>query len=63
MLFGAITAYLRIGADKHYFSDVLIGSITGFLVGYLVTTYKTDHNQVDFKSNNQSYKISTAFAF
>lgn len=30
------TAYLRIGADKHYFSDVLTGAVTGTAVGIAV---------------------------
>lgn len=30
------TAYLRIAADKHYLSDVLVGALVGAAVGYLV---------------------------
>jgi len=30
------TSYLRIGADKHYFTDVLTGMIIGSTIGYLV---------------------------
>ncbi|HEU0030166.1 MAG TPA: phosphatase PAP2 family protein [Kofleriaceae bacterium] len=34
----AFTAYLRIAADRHYLSDVLVGSSVGALGGYLVPT-------------------------
>ncbi|MRG94130.1 phosphatase PAP2 family protein [Polyangium spumosum] len=32
----ATTGYLRIAADKHYFSDVVIGAIVGSAVGFVV---------------------------
>ena len=32
----ASTAYLRIAADKHYFSDVLVGSAFGMASGIAV---------------------------
>jgi membrane-associated phospholipid phosphatase len=35
----AATGYLRIAADAHYFTDVLIGAAVGTAVGYLVPTY------------------------
>jgi membrane-associated phospholipid phosphatase len=31
-----VTAYLRIAADRHYFTDVLTGAITGTLIGVIV---------------------------
>jgi membrane-associated phospholipid phosphatase len=31
-----VTGYLRIGADRHYFTDVLTGAATGVLIGVLV---------------------------
>jgi len=31
-----VTGYLRIGADRHYFTDVLVGAVTGAAVGVLV---------------------------
>ena len=31
------TGILRVAADRHYLTDVLLGAITGFAVGYLVT--------------------------
>jgi membrane-associated phospholipid phosphatase len=34
--FGASVGYLRIAADKHYFSDVMTGAIVGSLVGVAV---------------------------
>lgn len=30
------TGLLRIAADRHYLSDVIVGAVLGFLVGYLV---------------------------
>lgn len=30
------TGMLRISADRHYLSDVLVGAVLGFLVGYLI---------------------------
>jgi membrane-associated phospholipid phosphatase len=30
------TGYLRIGADKHYFTDVMTGALAGALVGFVV---------------------------
>lgn len=32
-----MTAYFRVAGDKHYFSDVLVGSIAGALVGWTIT--------------------------
>jgi membrane-associated phospholipid phosphatase len=32
----AITGYLRIAADRHYFSDVIVGALVGSAVGILV---------------------------
>lgn len=36
LAFGASIGYLRIAADKHYFSDVMTGAIVGSLVGVAV---------------------------
>lgn len=33
---GATTAYLRIAADKHYLTDVLVGSAFGVLAGFVI---------------------------
>jgi membrane-associated phospholipid phosphatase len=32
----ALTGYLRIAADKHYFTDVLVGAIVGSAIGVAV---------------------------
>jgi membrane-associated phospholipid phosphatase len=41
----ATVAYLRVAADKHYFSDVLVGGLTGGTIGYLVArARRTDSN-------------------
>ena len=34
MVFAALTGYLRIAADKHYFSDVITGAVFGSAVGF-----------------------------
>ncbi len=34
------TGYLRIAADKHYMSDVIVGAVMGTLVGYWVPRYR-----------------------
>jgi membrane-associated phospholipid phosphatase len=31
-----VTGYLRIGADRHYFTDVLTGAVVGAAIGFLV---------------------------
>lgn len=41
----ATTGYLRIGADRHYFSDVLVGAALGTAAGYLWPTYVTKYLQ------------------
>jgi membrane-associated phospholipid phosphatase len=33
---GVTTAYLRMAADRHYFSDVLVGALAGTAGGYLI---------------------------
>ena len=39
----AITSYLRIAGNRHYFSDVAVGAIMGSLIGYLVTQKRLQH--------------------
>jgi len=36
MAVAAFTGYLRLAADKHYASDVLVGALVGSLVGWAV---------------------------
>ncbi|MBN2722625.1 MAG: phosphatase PAP2 family protein [Deltaproteobacteria bacterium] len=36
MTLATLTGYFRIAADRHYFSDVLIGAITGIAAGLLI---------------------------
>lgn len=36
LLVAAAAGYLRIAADKHYMSDVLVGALTGSLVGFSI---------------------------
>ena len=44
---GATTAYFRIAADQHYFSDVLTGAIVGGVLAYWITEW-TISNQNPF---------------
>lgn len=39
LLGAGLTAYLRVGAGKHYLSDVLVGALVGGFVGILVPRY------------------------
>ena len=32
----AVTAWARVGAGKHFASDVIVGYLTGAAIGYLV---------------------------
>ena len=36
LLLGATTGYMRMAADKHYMSDVLVGAGMGSLIGFVV---------------------------
>ena len=38
MGFATLTALLRIVAEKHHFSDVIVGAVVGFLSGFLLPT-------------------------
>ena len=31
-----VTGYLRIAADRHYFTDVLVGAVLGSAIGFVV---------------------------
>jgi membrane-associated phospholipid phosphatase len=42
----AATGYLRMAADRHYLTDVLVGAATGTAVGYVVPTLFHDNVQV-----------------
>jgi len=37
MTTAGLTAYLRVAGDMHYFTDVLVGSLAGAAVGWIVT--------------------------
>jgi membrane-associated phospholipid phosphatase len=51
------TGYLRIAADKHYFSDVLTGFAMGALVGYILP--KIEHNDLD----EREFEVSVSLSF
>lgn len=51
------TGYLRIAADKHYFSDVLTGFAMGALVGYALP--KIEHNDLD----EREFEVSVSLSF
>jgi len=41
------TGYLRIAADKHYASDVLIGAVLGSAAGLILPRWLHDHEGGD----------------
>ena len=51
------TGYLRIAADKHYFSDVITGFAAGTLVGFLLP--KVEHNDFD----EREFEVSVSLSF
>ena len=61
----AITGYLRIAADKHYFTDVLAGALSGSLTGYF--TYKlVGESYISVNTqvlNETSKRLSIAWQF
>jgi len=42
----ATTGYLRIAADRHYLSDVVLGAAVGGAVGYLMPRWLHDHGKI-----------------
>lgn len=59
----AFTSYLRIAADKHYFTDVITGAIVGTAIGYL-TPYiqrKTVFPEQNLKDRNIYFNFSFCF--
>jgi membrane-associated phospholipid phosphatase len=40
MTLAAATGYLRMASDKHYFSDVVVGALTGTAVGLIVANHR-----------------------
>jgi membrane-associated phospholipid phosphatase len=44
----ALPGYLRIAADKHYFTDVLVGAIVGAGIAYGVTQLQLSTNSVQY---------------
>lgn len=48
VLFGTLTAYLRIAADKHYFTDVLTGAIVGSVIAYGVVHLNMTSNSMQY---------------
>lgn len=51
------TGYLRIAADKHYFSDVITGFAAGALVGYVLP--KIEHDDFD----EREFEVSVSLSF
>ena len=47
------TGYLRIAADKHYFTDVLVGAIIGSTVGHIA--FEKLHRRYNKKISNSPY--------
>jgi membrane-associated phospholipid phosphatase len=46
MSLAATTGYLRIAADKHYLSDVVLGAAVGSAVGLLMPRWLHDHGKI-----------------
>jgi membrane-associated phospholipid phosphatase len=38
-----LTAYLRVAADMHYCSDVVVGAVVGSLIAWRITRYELAH--------------------
>ncbi|MBU1238846.1 phosphatase PAP2 family protein [Myxococcota bacterium] len=57
LLLATTVGYLRIAADKHYFTDVLVGGIVGTLIGVLVPRllHKKEKDDPQVKSNPSPY--------
>jgi len=54
------TGYLRIAADRHYLSDVLVGAAVGSLVGWAVPWLHASHDDDDEDSGTTRASISAA---
>ena len=48
ILLAAFPAYLRIAADKHYFTDVLTGAIIGSTIAYGVVRMQITANSTQY---------------
>jgi len=61
----ASVGYLRIAADKHYFSDVLIGAIVGSLVGVgmPVLFHSPKHEETESAQASAQPSVRPTFAF
>ena len=58
----AATGFLRIAADKHYFSDVFVGAVTGFFTAYIITK----ENKEDYFGNREpkaDFTFNYSFTF
>jgi len=59
ILFASLPAYLRIAADKHYFTDVLVGALVGSGIAYGITQLqlKSNSSQVGDERRLQLQKV------
>lgn len=55
------TGYLRIGADKHYFTDVLTGFIVGAAIGYAITSQR--YTAYSRNENGKEVLFARTFVF
>lgn len=53
-----LTAYLRIAADKHYFTDVLVGALSGTLFSYGLLENQNNNSSVMFLPNSIVYSYA-----
>ena len=55
-----VTGYFRIAADKHYFSDVLVGAIIGSMVGHIA--FEKLHRKYDKKVSTSPFLPRFSFS-
>lgn len=66
-LLASLVGYLRIAANKHYFTDVMTGALAGMAIGYIVPKYlhQTNNSASSKKAGYQLgfYQTSRMFMF
>ena len=55
----AATGYARIAADKHYFTDILCGGITGYSISNILWKKRNNHNaKLSFSGTKNSIRVN-----
>lgn len=58
----SLTAYARVKAGRHFFSDVFVGAVVGSAVGYLIPqTHKIKNKDFDLAIGPNAIQVSYAF--